>query len=88
MTTVGYGDVYPVTPEGRLAASILMVLGIGLFGVVTATITGLVVRNDGSDASPEPDPLDRLGALFALAQRGAISESEYAAKKAELMERI
>src|SRR3954451_4408481 len=28
MTTVGYGDVYPVTPEGRLAAEVLMIFGI------------------------------------------------------------
>jgi voltage-gated potassium channel len=35
LTTVGYGDVYPVTPEGRLAAAILMLLGIGLFGLIT-----------------------------------------------------
>jgi voltage-gated potassium channel len=30
MTTVGYGDVFPVTAEGRLSAAVLMVLGIGL----------------------------------------------------------
>src|SRR5438552_10326697 len=28
LTTVGYGDTYPVTPEGRLAAMVLMLLGI------------------------------------------------------------
>ena len=30
LTTVGYGDVTPQTPEGRLAAMALMLLGIGL----------------------------------------------------------
>ncbi len=29
MTTVGYGDVFPVTAEGRFAAAVLMILGIG-----------------------------------------------------------
>jgi voltage-gated potassium channel len=43
MTTVGYGDVYPVTPEGRIAAAILMVLGIGLFSAVTATVTSFLI---------------------------------------------
>jgi len=38
-TTVGYGDVSPVTTEGRLIAIALMVLGIGFIGVFTATIT-------------------------------------------------
>lgn len=38
-TTVGYGDVSPVTAEGRLIAVALMVVGIGFIGVFTATIT-------------------------------------------------
>jgi voltage-gated potassium channel len=32
VTTVGYGDRYPVTPEGRFVAVILMCAGVGLFG--------------------------------------------------------
>jgi voltage-gated potassium channel len=39
LTTVGYGDTYPITPEGRLGAMVLMLLGIGLFSAITATIT-------------------------------------------------
>jgi voltage-gated potassium channel len=38
LTTVGYGDVYPVTPLGRLAASCISVLGIGFFALPTAIL--------------------------------------------------
>lgn len=38
ITTVGYGDKFPVTSEGRIVAAILMTAGVGLFG----TFTGLV----------------------------------------------
>jgi voltage-gated potassium channel len=38
ITTVGYGDRYPVTSEGRLVAAILMAAGVGLFG----TLSGFV----------------------------------------------
>lgn len=38
ITTVGYGDQYPVTVTGRLFASGLMITGIGLLGVITATL--------------------------------------------------
>jgi voltage-gated potassium channel len=38
ITTVGYGDKYPVTTEGRIIAGILMTAGVGLFG----TFTGFV----------------------------------------------
>ena len=37
MTTVGYGDQFPVTATGRVVAAALMVGGIALLGVVTAT---------------------------------------------------
>src|SRR5258706_10881961 len=43
-TTVGYGDVSPVTGEGRLIAVALMVVGIGFIGVFTATITSFFLE--------------------------------------------
>lgn len=38
-TTVGYGDISPHTEIGRVVAVILMILGIGLIGSVTSTVT-------------------------------------------------
>ncbi len=44
MTTVGYGDRYPTTGVGRLAAVALMVAGIAVLGVVTATLASWLVE--------------------------------------------
>ncbi|MDQ7991977.1 MAG: ion channel [Propionicimonas sp.] len=44
MTTVGYGDRFPVTTTGRFVAAGLMVGGIALLGVVTATIASWLVQ--------------------------------------------
>jgi voltage-gated potassium channel len=43
ISTVGYGDRYPTTPEGRLIAVSLMLAGIALLGVVTATFASWLV---------------------------------------------
>ncbi|WP_109525468.1 MULTISPECIES: potassium channel family protein [Nocardia] len=43
VTTVGYGDVYPVTTEGRLISLILMTFGIGLISFAIGTTTSWVM---------------------------------------------
>jgi voltage-gated potassium channel len=45
ITTVGYGDRYPVTTEGRLIASVLMTAGVGLFGTFAGYISSLFVND-------------------------------------------
>lgn len=44
ITTMGYGDMYPVTPIGRLVATALMMSGIAVLGVVTASIASWLVQ--------------------------------------------
>jgi voltage-gated potassium channel len=43
VTTVGYGDKFPVTPDGRFIASLLMVVGIALFSALTALMAAWVM---------------------------------------------
>ena len=38
LATVGYGDIYPVTPWGKFIGSIVVILGIGLFALPTGVL--------------------------------------------------
>jgi voltage-gated potassium channel len=44
VTTVGYGDVTPVTPGGRVVAAVLMFLGLALLGAVTGSFSSWLLQ--------------------------------------------
>ena len=52
VTTVGYGDRYPMTEGGRVVAVVLMLVGIGLIGVLTATVASVFIK-EHTDANRE-----------------------------------
>ena len=58
VTTVGYGDMFPVTLAGRVIATMLMLVGIGLFGGLTANLASLLLKSDQPKA-PVVDELVR-----------------------------
>lgn len=44
MTTVGYGDLFPKTPQGRVLAVFVMSTGIGILGAITASFAGFILE--------------------------------------------
>lgn len=52
VTTLGYGDRFPVSGGGRGVAVVLMLLGVGLIGVLTATVASVFVKQH-TDANKE-----------------------------------
>lgn len=48
-TTVGYGDISPATGLGKIAAVIDMLIGIGLIGILTSSLTSIFDKNNSSN---------------------------------------
>lgn len=74
VTTVGYGDLYPVTVMGRVIAALLMIGGISLIGVVTGSLASWIVQRvseaDTANAQATSLTIDQLRTeLRALAEQ-------------------
>lgn len=57
ITTVGYGDRFPVTSEGRILAAALMTAGVGLFGAFSGFVAAWFLKPGGDHATEEIDAL-------------------------------
>ncbi len=68
MATVGYGDKYPVTAAGRVIAVFVMIVGVGLFGVLTSFLAQWFVRarrTDNANPAAAPASVEDVQALLA-----------------------
>jgi voltage-gated potassium channel len=101
ISTVGYGDQYPVTNQGRLLGSFIIVLGVGIFG----TLTGYLANVFLSPKQPEPDDqpptasdvptppddspmgtrLAQLARAGELRSAGVLTDEEFATTKAAIL---
>ncbi len=81
ITTVGYGDRYPVSAAGRGIAVVMMLIGVGIFGLLAASLASFFVERDIEESQQEErqedarqladitERLDRIEALLANPSR-------------------
>ncbi len=77
ISTVGYGDRYPVTNEGRIVGSLIILVGVGIFGTFTGYLANLFLSPSKKKSPPAQPSLvgdvaslrvDQLKALLARQQ--------------------
>jgi voltage-gated potassium channel len=64
LSTVGYGDRYPTTPEGRVMAMALMVCGVGLLGFITGSLASWFIDRFSELEVKESETRDDVGDLL------------------------
>jgi voltage-gated potassium channel len=99
ISTVGYGDQYPVTNAGRVLGAVIIVLGVAIFGTLTGYLANLFLaprgsREDSGAAATSPAPstgaavddrLARLARAGELRDAGVLTQAEFEATKAEIL---
>ena len=78
ITTVGYGDFYPVTTLGRLTAFFVMVAGIGIIGALASILASLLVSPSPSDEAEDD------AAVASIARELAGLRADIAALRASI----
>jgi voltage-gated potassium channel len=76
ITTVGYGDKFPVSAEGRIIATVLMTAGVGLFGTFTAYVAAFFVGTGKKEELRETDLVTELKLLRERLEKIETSLSE------------
>jgi voltage-gated potassium channel len=83
ITTVGYGDRFPVTEGGRLVGMVTMAVGIGIFGVLTSYLSSIFLAPREED---DPAPASAPVPVEPAGEAGGAVAAELAALRAEMAE--
>ncbi len=93
VTTVGYGDIVPITPLGKFLGAFIAMLGVGMIAMPAGIIVSGFIdeakekeeRDHRSHMREAKEEIDLLERLVILKEKGIITEDELAQQKAKIL---
>jgi voltage-gated potassium channel len=96
VTTVGYGDIYPITPPGKVLGSFITLAGVLLLALPSAILaTGFIEerqKNNGDSPDNSEDNFEKSGQMMDLLERaaglrdeGIVTDKEYSEIKDDIL---
>ncbi len=90
LTTMGYGDIYPITTAGQVITMISAFIGIAIValpsGIITAGYMSAINGDDDNETETDPkSPVREIEEFKHLFDEGAITQDEFTAKKEQLL---
>ena len=82
ITTVGYGDTFPVTLQGRALGMIIMAVGVGLFGTLTGYLANAFLNPSQKAPAESPVSTEASDARAKLAELKQLLEEQKRAQSA------
>jgi voltage-gated potassium channel len=83
ITTVGYGDFYPITYGGRITAMFIMFMGVGIIGALASILSSLLVGAPGAQAEAE-EPTSSQGETVPVEMLAPATKEDVALLKEEI----
>ena len=87
VTTVGYGDLVPESPQGKVFGGLLMILGLGLFSLITASFSAFLISREEEEMVEKEAELIEKEEEVAREEKEAISRLESIESRLEGLER-
>jgi voltage-gated potassium channel len=87
VTTVGYGDLVPESPQGKVFGGLLMVLGLGLFSLITASFSAFLISREDEEIIKKEEEIIEKEEKVAREEWRAISKLDRIENRLEKLER-